>query len=311
MKKFLSFGLKLLVSSTLLYIFLSRVDVAKVVETLKQTEIPLFVVGFFIYLSTIFVSTKRWSLFLPQGMKYLKLVSLYFIGSFFNTFLPGLVGGDAVKAFYLYRHIGKGTGGLSLAAVFMDRYMGLSAMGIIALLGFIGGYSYIKGTEIVWFVPIFLGVLFLGSLVLWMVNWGKIKFLNAFYTPLMEYKAKKEKIYKGLLLGFIVQSIAITCFYIISLSIGIKAPIVYFFMFIPIISAAAAIPVSIAGLGIREAGFVILFTTAAGLMKKEEALSLSLLIFTTMCLVNLIGGIEYLRIGKPPEAERLKPEIKS
>jgi hypothetical protein len=301
MKKILSVGLKLLVSSTLLYIFLSQVDITTVIKTLKQIEVPLFIAGFFIYLSTIFVSTKRWSLFLPPGMKYLKLVSLYFIGSFFNTFLPGVVGGDAVKAFYLYRHIGKGTGGLSLAAVFMDRYMGLSAMGIIAIIGFIAGYSYIKGTEIVWFIPIFLGALFLGSLILWKVNWGKIKFLRDFYTPLMEYKAKKEIIYKGLLLGFIVQSIAIAGFYVLSLSLGLDAPIVYFLMFIPIISVAAAIPVSIAGLGIREAGFVILFTKVG--FTSAEALSLSLLVFITMCLVNLVGGIEYLRIGKPPEAK--------
>ena len=189
MKKILSFGVKLLVSGSLLYIFFSRVDTDAVIETLKQTKIPLFVAGFFIYMLTIFVSTKRWSLFLPPGLKYFRLVSLYFIGSFFNTFLPGLVGGDAVKAFYLYRHIGKG--GLSLAAVFMDRYMGLIAMAGIALIAFTAGYGYIKDTEILWYIPAFLAVLCTGSLILWEVNWGKIKFLNPFYTPLMGYKAKK------------------------------------------------------------------------------------------------------------------------
>lgn len=297
MKRILSFGLKLLVSSVLLYIFLSRVDINAVIKTLKHTEVPLFIVGFFIYISTIFISTKRWSLFLPPGLKYFQLVSLYFIGSFFNTLLPGLVGGDAVKAFYLYRHIGKG--GLSLATVFMDRYMGLSAMAGIALIVSIGGYTYIRGTEIVWFILVFLSVLLLASFILWTVNWGKIKFLSSFYTPLMEYKTKKQIIYKGLLLGFVVQGIGITCVYILSISIGLKIPIVYFFIFIPIISVASAIPVSVAGLGIREAGFVILFTKVG--VTSAEALSLSLLVFTAMVMTNLIGGIEYLRIGKPPK----------
>lgn len=299
MKKTLSFGLKLLVSATLLYIFLSRVDINAVTKTLKQTEIPLFIAGFFIYISTIFISTKRWSLFLPQGLKYLKLVSLYFVGSFFNTFLPGLVGGDAVKAFYLYRHIGKG--GLSLASVFMDRYMGLSAMGGIALIAFIGGYSYIRQTDIVWFITIFLCAFLVASFILWKVNWGKIKFLSSFYTPLMDYKAKKEIIFKGLLLGFVVQCIAIITVYVLSLSIGLKVPIIYFFMFLPVISVASAIPISVAGLGIREAGFVLLFSKVG--LTSAEALSLSLLVFTAMCGVNLIGGVEYLRIGKPPKRE--------
>jgi hypothetical protein len=288
-----------LVSGTLLYIFLSRVDINAVIKTLKQTEIPLFIAGFFIYISTIFVSTKRWSLFLPQNLKYLKLVSLYFVGSFFNTFLPGLVGGDAVKAFYLYRHIGKG--GLSLASVFMDRYMGLSAMAGIALIAFIVGYPYIKETEVVWFILVFLGALFLGSLILWKVNWGKIKFLSSFYAPLMDYKAKKEIIFKGLFLGFVVQCIAIITVYVLSISIGLKVPIIYFFMFLPVISVASAIPISVAGLGIREAGFVLLFSKVG--LTSAEALSLSLLVFMAMCVVNLIGGVEYLRIGKPPKRE--------
>ncbi len=297
MKKILNLGLKLLVSSILLYIFLSRADVSSVITTLKQTNIPLFITAYLTYISALFISTKRWSLFLPRGLKYLKLVSLYFIGSFFNTFLPGLIGGDAVKAFYLYRHIGKG--GLSLAAVFMDRYMGLSAMGGIALISFIVGYPYIKGTEIVWLIIIFLFSFLVASFILWNINWGKIKFLNAFYTPLMDYKTQKKVILKGLMLGFVIQCISILCVYILSRSIGLDVSIVYFFMFIPIIFVAAAVPVSFAGLGIREAGFILLFTKVG--VTEAEALSLSLLVFTAMCMVNLLGGIEYLRIGKPPE----------
>lgn len=299
MKKILNFVLKFIISSALLYIFLSQVDINAVAGTLKKTKFPLFAAGFFIYISTLFISTKRWSLFLPQGLKYLKLVSLYFVGSFFNTFLPGLVGGDAVKAYYLYRHIGKG--GLSFAAVFMDRYMGFIAMACIALIAFIAGHSYIKEPKITWGISAFLGGLFLASLILWKVNWGRIKFLSDFYTPLMEYKAKKEIILRGLLLGFIVQLVGITSVYILSQSIGLKVPIIYFFIFIPLISAASAIPVSVAGLGIREAGFVILFSKAG--LSSTEALSLSLLVFTVMCMVSLIGGIEYLRIGKPPEKQ--------
>jgi uncharacterized membrane protein YbhN (UPF0104 family) len=301
MKKFLNFGLKLLVSAVLLYIFISQVDRNTVVATIKQTNLHLFISAYFIYILTIFISTKRWSLFLPPGLKYVKLVSLYFIGSFFNTFLPGLVGGDAVKAFYLYRHIGKG--GRSLATVFMDRYMGLMAMACIVLISFAGGYQFVRGTEIVWLILLFLFALSVTSLILWKVNWGRITFLNAFYSPLMAYKVKRIILLKGLLLSFVVQAIGITTVFVISRSIGITVPIIYFFMFVPLISAASAVPVSVAGLGIREAGFVILFTKTG--VSSAEALSLSLLTFTIMCMANLIGGIEYLRIGKPSEKKTL------
>lgn len=299
MKKILSFILKLLVSGALLYFFLSRVDIQSVIKTLKQTNMFLFALSFFIYLSLLFISTKRWALFLPEGLKYSKLVSLYFIGSFFSTLLPGLVSGDAVKAFYLYRHTGKGTGGTSLASVFMDRYVGVVAMVSIGFAGFIAGYHYIKDIKIVLAILIFFVGFLIGSFVLWRVNWGRIKALSSFYIPLMEYKTRRQIIYKGLILGLIIQGIGIPCVYILSLSIGLKVSIIYFLMFVPMISVAAAIPISVAGLGIREAGFVILFGSIG--VPKEAALSLSLLVFTLTCMVSFIGGIEYLRAGKPPE----------
>lgn len=301
MKKILSFAVKLVVSGgILLYLFyFSDINIQKVIATLKQTRLPVFFLAFFVYLCTIFISSKRWSLFLPEPMKYSRIVSLYFIGSFFNTFLPGLVGGDAVKAFYLYKDTGKG--GASLVSVFMDRYMGLTAMIGLGIIAFIGGYSYIKGTDIVWMVPVLFGGFLLASLILWKLNWGKIKILNMFYEPLMGFKSEAKIITKALLLAFIIQIFGITSAYILSLSIGINIPIIYFFMFVPIISVVAAIPANLAGLGFREAGFVFLFTTAAGLIIKEEAMSLSLLVFTIMCMANLIGGVEYVRIKKLPE----------
>jgi uncharacterized membrane protein YbhN (UPF0104 family) len=237
-------------------------------------------------------------LFLPETIKYSRLLSLFFIGSFFNTFLPGRVGGDVIKTFYLYRDTGKG--GISIASVFMDRYMGLCAMVVISLIAFTGGYSYIKGTEIVWIIPVAFGVFLIISFILWKVNWGKIRFLGAFYNPLMEYKMRERIIYNGLLLSLIVQVIGITEVYLLSLAIGLKVPVIYFFIFVPIINVISAIPISIAGLGVRETGFVALFKMVFSELgvTSDHAVSLSILLFIAMCLINLIGGIEYLRIKK-------------
>ncbi|MBI5196838.1 MAG: flippase-like domain-containing protein [Nitrospirae bacterium] len=303
MKKALSIIVKILISGALLYIFFKQVDIKSVGNILKHTDLRFFILSFLVYASLLLVSTKRWALFLPGGLKYSKLVSLYFIGSFFNTLLPGIVSGDALKAFYLYKHTGKGTGGTSLASVFMDRYMGLTAMICIGFFAYILGYSYMKAAGMVWWaIPSFAAAFLLGSIALWTINWGKIKALNTFYTPLMEYKKEKKIIYMGLLYGFIIQIIGITSVYILSFSINLNLPIIYFFIFVPIINVAAAIPISVfGGSGVREAGFIILFGSIG--VAKEDALSLSLLLFAIMCLISLIGGIEYLRVGKPKEVK--------
>ncbi len=226
---------------------------------------------------------------------------MYFIGAFFSTLLPGLVSGDAVKAFYLYKHTGKGTGGSSFASVFMDRYMGFTAMVFIAIVGFIGGYQYIKGTEIVWASLAFIGGFLIGSIVLWFIDWGRIKTLGSFYESLMEFKTSRKVLVNGLMFGFAVQFLYITCVYVLSRAIGLNVSVFYFFIFLPLVGVAASIPISIAGLGIREAAFVILFGKVG--VSEEIALSLSLLSFIVMCMISLIGGVEYLRVGKPKEAQ--------
>jgi uncharacterized membrane protein YbhN (UPF0104 family) len=185
----------------------------------------------------------------------------------------------------------------------MDRYMGISAIIGISFTAFVAGYPYFKGTEIVWFIPAVCGMFLLASYILWRANWGKIKSIGAFYTSLMTYKVKIHILFKGLALSFIIQSLSIMEVYLLSSAIGLTVPMIYFFIFVPIINAISAIPISIAGLGVREVGFAALFNmffVNLG-VTSNQAVSLSLLIFIVMIMVNLIGGIEYLRIKRLPE----------
>ncbi|MBI4842741.1 MAG: flippase-like domain-containing protein [Nitrospirae bacterium] len=294
MKKLLSFCLKLSVSSALLYFFLREIDLNEIAAKLKNIDKPLFLCGALAYMSTLFISARRWALFLPDNTKYSRLVSLYFIGAFFNTFLPGLVGGDAVKAYYLYKD--KSDIGPSLASLFMDRYLGMTALALLGLIAFIGGHGYLRETTIFWAVPAFFLAFLLASLIFWNVNWGKIKFLGEFHKPLMEFRGRRDIILNGLILSMIIQSLGIISFYLVSLSLGFNLNIIYFFLFIPIITAATVIPISIAGSGIREAGFVILFSQVG--LSRVDAISLSFLVFLNMVLVRMLGGIEFLRIKK-------------
>jgi uncharacterized membrane protein YbhN (UPF0104 family) len=301
MKKITFLIMKLLISGSLLlylFSFSGMVDVQAVLTVIQNTRISIFALVFLIGAGNVFISTKRWSFFLPQYTTYLRLVSLNFIGFFFSIFLPGRFGGDMVKTFYIYRDIGKG--GMALASVFMDRYMGFSAITGISFFSFLTGYSYFKNTGIAWFIPLVSGIFILASYMLWRIKWGKIKSIRPFYISLMEYQGKKRILFKGLALSFIIQAISIIEVYLLSTAIGLTVPIIYFFIFVPIINAVSAIPVSIAGLGVREAGFAALFNMfflQLG-VTSDHAVSLSLLIFAVMILVNLIGGIEYVRIRK-------------
>ncbi|MHA2220190.1 MAG: hypothetical protein ACXACY_30275, partial [Candidatus Hodarchaeales archaeon] len=69
MKKILSFVLKLLTSGALLlylFYFSGIVDIQEVIKTLKETQLSIFIFVFFIGICNVLITTKRWSLFLPE-----------------------------------------------------------------------------------------------------------------------------------------------------------------------------------------------------------------------------------------------------
>ena len=115
-------------------------------------SIPAFLSAIALCIFAQFVSTIRWKLLLPDGVGLRKLVFLCMIGSFFNTFLPGVIGGDAVKGLYLYRVTGKGS--LSLASIFMDRYIGFAALIAICAVAFPFGFGFFAGSPVQWLLPV-------------------------------------------------------------------------------------------------------------------------------------------------------------
>jgi hypothetical protein len=84
-------------------------------------------------------------------------------------------------------------------------------------------------------------------------------------------------------------------------AIGMTVPVGYYFLFVPLATVIGMLPISLAGLGVREGAFVALFVTAGA--SKEQALALSLVWFAVTVMVSLIGGVEYIRLGGKKELD--------
>ncbi|MDP1759288.1 MAG: lysylphosphatidylglycerol synthase transmembrane domain-containing protein, partial [Thermodesulfovibrionales bacterium] len=246
LNKLLFFLLKLVVSSSLLYFVLSNTGVEKVFAIIKTINPFAFIAVILIYIFSIYVSSIRWRLLLPEEFKGKRLFSFYLIGSFFNTFLPGLVGGDAVKTYYLYKETNKGS--LSFASVFMDRYIGFISLMTIALISFAAGFKYVKGSLIEWLLPTIVLLFLIGSFAIFRLRLGKgIKALSEFYGYFSEYRSQKMVIIKTLMLSCGIQVMAILSMYIIALGLGQHIYLSYFFIFFPIIVTISTLPISISG----------------------------------------------------------------
>jgi len=283
------------VSSGLLYFVISKTGADKVLATLKDINPLAFLIAVSIYMFAIYVSSVRWRLLLHEEFALRKLFSLYFIGSFFNHLLPGIIGGDAVKAYYLYKDTGKGAP--AIASVFMDRYVGFTALMCVGSTAFPFGLRYFSGSYIEWILPLMVFLFILGSFILFGLKAGKrMRFLSGFYDYFSLYKGKRTVLMKTFLLSLIVQIVIIFAVYVLSLGLKLDIPLLPFFVFVPIISTISSIPISISGLGVREASFVLLFGSLG--IQPAQATAVSFAWFLSVATGSLPGLIEYLRYKK-------------
>jgi len=291
-KKALLFFLKLSISGGLLFAVLRKAGAERVISLLTGINPWAFAGAVLMYLFAIFISSVRWRLLLQDRLSLKRLYPLYLLGSFFNTFLPGIVGGDAVKIYYLYRETGKGT--QALASVFMDRYIGFASLMSIGLLAFPFGFPYFRGSWIQWVLPAMVLVFLGGSLVVFGLRLGKgIRVLGSFYDYFHSYRKKRGVILKAYFLSAAVQTSIIFLIYVLALGLGQSLPLHMLFIFMPIISTLASAPLSIAGIGIREASSVLLFGTIG--VEPDMATAISFAWFLSVATGGLAGLYEYFK----------------
>ena len=308
-KKNLSVILKIIISSSLLYLLFRGMDIESFWNTVKAVDPKALIFVVFIYLTVQAITACRWFILLKDSMNisYSKLLSIYFVGMFFNNFMPSMVGGDVAKGYYLYKVSGKG--GAVVASLFMDRYAGFTALMAITVVATLIGYHLVHGSIIPLLLVALIGIYVIGSLVLWVESFhgwalkmmSKLKLfglnekIDSLYQSIMKYKGFYRTLFKALVLSLILQSAVIISYYILAVGLGMSLPFGYFFLLIPITSVVAMLPISLAGLGIREGAFVFLFTKVGA--TQAQALSLSLVWFFVSVFINLLGGIEYIRLG--------------
>jgi hypothetical protein len=134
----------------------------------------MLLAGFALYVTSTLVTVLRWY-FLVRALDLpLELRDAFrygFIGIFFNTFLPGAVGGDIIKAAALARTQNRRTA--AVASVIMDRVIALWALfwfvsllgGIFLLTGMLSG----PAVPVASFVISVAGMVVVVTMVIWQV----------------------------------------------------------------------------------------------------------------------------------------------
>lgn len=303
--------LKLLISATLFYFLISKVGGKTIIRQIRLLNPLFFMAAIGLYLLNVFFSTLRWQLLLPRHIGTRRLFGMYLIGSFFNLYMPGGVGGDAVKAYYLSREM-KGLDQLAgapgtqstdhnivaIASVFMDRYFGLSALLTVSIAAFPFGFPYLKAASghlpFMWVIPsVAAGYLLLSIAVFKFKIGERLHFMGRAYRYLHLYIAKRNNMARALLYSLIIQILVVISIYILSKGLLLNVSFLPLLIFVPIIILVSMIPVSISGIGLREGAFVFLLQAVG--VPPELSMSLSIVWYLSVFSASLLGLFEYLR----------------
>lgn len=294
--------LKAAISVAVLVYLLSKMRPEELVSVMSRLSPWAFIAAVALYLIASYVSALRWRLLIPHPFTTGRLFSLYIIGSFFNTCLPGTIGGDAVKAYYTGRELKEerleGSAAVAVASVFMDRYMGLAALLFIPVVAMPSGLPFLEtipgGLPVKWLLPLGFCGFVVATFILFRIRiGGRVRFLLKVYEYLHYYRSQRELLLKAFLYSVLIQVMSILSVYLLARGMGLDLSFTALLIFIPLIVLISFLPLSLSGIGVREGAFAFFLGTIG--IPTSAAVSLSLLWFLSVVAASLWGGVEYWR----------------
>ncbi len=222
------------------------------------------------------ISSWRWQILLRSkgiDISLLRLISFYFIGRFFNLFLPTSMGGDVVRVVTVASHSGEKEE--ALASVFVERLIGMITLLVVVSLAIVLGLRNYD-------LPVITASLFFVAALLFTVLWlvfdkrllAKISDLHAdrfvVGTTLLKKLTRLQDVIRDYRdkPGVLIQVFCISCLFYLTavvnvwLSARAFVPDVSFstmLLAVPAIMLIMNLPVSIGGLGLMEAAYTLIF----------------------------------------------------
>jgi glycosyltransferase 2 family protein len=303
---------KVSVSVLLLFLVLLKVDVSNVVQTLARADLILCLLSVFVAITALLVNTYKWQILLfGPGVQvtYFGLVRLSLIGAFYNVLLPGQIGGEVVKSVRLAR-AGVGTKRAALSVI-LDRATGLLALIVVGLIGAVMAPSVVGNS--MWLLPWLFGLCMgLGLMSIVLITGrglGALSSLRIFDQGIFRklghhmHDLKLESqgwsvLMKSLLLSILFQLVIVGTNYLFCLALAIPINFVQLMWVVAAVSLLQSLPISYAGIGVREGAFVYLLGLQG--ITESSALALSVLVFATQIFFAIVGGlVQFQELGQP------------
>ncbi|MDD5530116.1 MAG: lysylphosphatidylglycerol synthase transmembrane domain-containing protein [bacterium] len=303
------------ITALLLFLVLHKVDFDKILHILRNANMGFLWAAFFCNILLFLLCAMRWHyLLLDHGIKvnYFHTVLYYLIGFFYNNFLPTVIGGGVVRAFYAGKRNNKTKQAFS--SMLVETIIGgwtLILYSIVMAVLWLSGHRKIILSILVIFIGATIAIFlfferrFMGKFrgiveKIKVFNLGEQ--LKELYNEMYFYKTKKGSIIKVIIISFGMQSLLGVMNFFIGLALGFKIPFMSYMVYPAIIGVITALPITINGLGLREWGYKVFFHFNG--LSGEQAITLSLVFWFIGVIASFLGAIAFLFVKFEKQQEK-------
>jgi uncharacterized membrane protein YbhN (UPF0104 family) len=312
-KQTVSLVARVLVSVVMLAVLLAQVPSFEPRDLLPEwtagTAAWLLLAALFT-LSGIILSAVRWQKVLEAleiQARLPRLVSHNLAGQFVSNVLPTTIGGDVLRVTRLARDTGESPA--TFASVVLERLTGWLVLPVITIAGFVvnPGLRHLgTATRVALALAAFTLVLLvavlaaaassrLGGRFAAQADWRR--FAGAVHLGINRLRRHPGAAANVLAAGFAYQLTLVLAAVAAAQALGLRAAgLTALLAFFPAVLIAQVLPISMAGLGVREGAFV-LFLGPLG-VAKEEAIALGLLLYLLNVAVGLLGAPAFAAGGR-------------
>ncbi len=302
---------KLAVSAGLIAFLFHKLSPENLLADLSRVSPWQLVIAVVVFFVSVGMGAYQWHLLLKAGgiaLPFAKTFKVYFVGMFFNNFLPAGIGGDVMKIYDVTR-VGNDPHQV-FAVTMLDRVIGIAGLCVLALAA---SFVLLAGDglpNLYLYIVIFAGCVapvlalimnrrlsrgvrrLFGALTLWGLG-GRF---DAIFRHLGEYRRLRMLLVRLTVLAMAVQFLRVVTHVLVAQSLGIAVTnlhFIQFFVFVPLLGLIMILPISINGLGVREGAGILLFTQIG--FSKEQALLMELITYAIMVMVSLLGGFFFVQ----------------
>jgi uncharacterized membrane protein YbhN (UPF0104 family) len=299
-KKRILFWAKIAVSALVLYLVFRGTDLALISDLMAGSRKSLWISALLLMVLSQVISTFRWHILLKPldfDLPWFRVFRIYFTGMFFSLFLPTLVGGDGVKTYYIARDWKRVPA--ALYTLLADRTIGLAAMLLFILPG-------LPAVRTVW--PVWLT---LGLAVFVPLTYGFLLLLPRLSTRIVLLSRRLREMPRERLFVYWEQWGAAARAWVLSLGIHLclvvshvclayalrlDVPWAIWAAVYPVTALVGFLPISLSGVGPREAAYVYLIGLFG--ISREAALAYGIMWFSVVLGNGLLGGLFYVFGGE-------------